>query len=162
MTDQNETLTLPEVAKLARVLSDTLRVWYRRGYLTGSGGRGWKRFDFREAAQVMMYAAVVRATKDHEIANRAVEAFNGHMAERIDGLEGDGLWLVCYRTELAYSDEEKAVQRMRSELGGDSPAGPFLQVEEISQEDQALKLLAELLRGELADEPRPICPMIIP
>ena len=111
----------------------------------------------------MAYAYVVRSTKDHEIASHAVQAFEGHMAERADGLEGEGVWLVCYRTEKPKSVANQAAKAFReSEHGKADLPEAYLECQEIDNQAEAMSYLQELLSGEVFFDLRPMCPTVIP
>lgn len=59
-----------EVARVAGVPRETLRVWMRRGVLDFDRPKsGWKRFSDFETICVSIYAQVLRTTQDHDLAN---------------------------------------------------------------------------------------------
>lgn len=61
-----------DVARVAGVPRETLRVWIRRGIFDFDRPKGgWKRFSDFETLLVAIYAQVLRATQDHELANLA-------------------------------------------------------------------------------------------
>ena len=154
MSKLNEKLTLPEVASIAGIQSDTLRMWYRRDYPVsrpaGSQGTGgWLRYSVKEAILVAVYARAVTDHRDHEIAEKVVTAFRGYVAAQADGVEGDGLWLVCYRSEPP--------KRSESVLQGQ----PYLYADEIDKEDQAMMCIRELMDGT-AHLGKAVSPTVIP
>jgi DNA-binding transcriptional MerR regulator len=61
-----------EVAKIAGVPRETLRVWLRRETFAFPRPKaGWKRFSDFETIIIAVFAAMVRATQDHELAQIA-------------------------------------------------------------------------------------------
>lgn len=71
--DLNRTYLVGEVALIAQLPRDTLRVWLRRDYFDFDRPEGWKRFTFLETITIAVFAAVVRRTKDHEVAKKIAE-----------------------------------------------------------------------------------------
>jgi MerR HTH family regulatory protein len=58
-----------EVARVAGVPRETLRVWLRREFFGFSRPKGtWKRFSDFETVIIGVFAALVRATQDHDLA----------------------------------------------------------------------------------------------
>lgn len=163
MTEHQETLTLPEVAHLEGIQTDTLRMFYRRGYLENDGSSGWRRYSLRDAAATMFFIQVHRATRDYEIAQKARESFLGYMAEQSDGYAPEGAWLVFYRTAKPLSEVNRVIQTMRAETAdSEAPYGLFLEMEEIDNERQAFQFLKELTQGESLPGHKPIIPTIVP
>lgn len=159
MTDP-VTLTLPEVAHLAGVQVETLRMWYRRGYLEADGGGGWRRYALKDAAAIIFYAHIVRTTKDHEIAKEAFPLFYGFLAEQADGLEDDGFWLFFYRSPKPTNAAQKAVAAMKEGLAG-TAAELWLGCEITNSEDQTALLAREIvITGDFGDGS--LMPTIIP
>jgi len=143
---ERKTIKLPELARLAGVLPDTLRMWYRRGYLGDTDSGGWRRYAFKEAAQIVFYAEVLRKTQDHEIASKSVESFVGYVSALANGFKQDGCWLVLYR---------------KIETRGILAGELVLRSDEIESEEVALTYVKELLDGTtFFDEV--VCPTIIP
>ena len=68
--DLDRTYLVGEVALIAMLPRDTLRVWLRRDYFEFDRPSGWKRFTFLETLTVCVFAEVVRRTKDHEVARQ--------------------------------------------------------------------------------------------
>lgn len=61
-----------EVARVAGVPRETLRVWLRRGTFSfRKEQKGWKRFSDFETIIIAVFAAMVRAAQDHELAQLA-------------------------------------------------------------------------------------------
>lgn len=63
------TKLVSEVARVAGVPRETLRVWLRRGYFRFSRPSGtWKRFTDFETITIAIFARLLRATQDHDLA----------------------------------------------------------------------------------------------
>lgn len=101
------TFILSEVSEIADVQRDTMRMWERRGLIDlGDGGsQGWRRFSGADALRVGAYAAIVKATKDHEIANQIQRVVKQYASQLQDGVIGDCLWAIVYRTEAGDIEE---------------------------------------------------------
>lgn len=140
---EQQTLTMPEVASLAGVQVETLRMWYRRNYLEADGGGGWRRYSVKEAASTVFYANIVRRTKDHEIAKEALGLLYGHIAEQQDGIEQEGLWAFFFRSSKPQTDAQKSIVAMR-EYQGAPALDMFLHCEIESTAAQFEQLVREM------------------
>lgn len=158
MSPKDQTLTLPEVCKIARIQTDTLRMWYRKGYLADDGQVGWRRYSLREAMQVIFYAWIIRSTKDHEIATAAVEVFSMHMAESADNL-GTDAWLICYRTDHPKSSRNLRVRKLQEFVNETVPAS--LETVVVDNDETLMQVLREMLVSEVDTYFAPL-PLVIP
>lgn len=126
------TFLLGEVARIAQVKRETLRMWDRRGYLDlGDASSGWRRFSLEETLAIGTYAAIMRISKDHEIAGRIKEVVGDYAAQCLDGVVGERLWSIVHRTESGEIDETL-----------------------IDDEEEAFRFFRELMTGQTLEDCR--------
>jgi hypothetical protein len=83
------TFTASQVARLAGLNIETLRVWRRRGYFGDMHSEGWTRYTWPDLFTIALFADIVNSTGSHDHARAVAKIGRAEMFRAILGHEDE-------------------------------------------------------------------------
>lgn len=132
MKTVNDTFTASEVATIAEVKTETLRVWRRRGHFTLDGERqGWTRFTFGDVLKISTFRTLLDSFVDRQLAEVVAANCLKHYGAILASKDADeeSPYLICGRGpdgSVIFEPVKGVVEASSKWLELTSPSAPVL------------------------------------